>query len=134
MVAILLMATVTAIPASAANYTNSTTVSSSSRFKSEWEKTRTYKVGSTVIAYMVYGYDTDYINEDYVWTKATGCYSTAMVKRNYYDTGYQAGTQKGKNVYSKIEVKHVTYNVSYKIKLSTTYSNVTYTTASSSVK
>lgn len=109
MVALVLMATVAAIPAAAAGYTSSAYVGSSSRFTSEWEKTRTYKVGTNIIAYMIYGFDKDYIYEDYVWTKATECYSTAMVRRDGYETDYCKGQQKGKNVYSKIEVIHKTY-------------------------
>ena len=132
--ALALVFAVTAIPADAADYTNYAYVKGSSKFSSEWEKTRTYKVGSTTVAYMIYGYDTDWINEDYVWTKSTESYSTAMVKRDGYDTSYCKGSQKGKNVYSKIEVTHKTYYVYYKVKLSATYSGISYTTASSTVK
>lgn len=131
---IVLMASIVVMPASAAGYTDTASVRNSGGFSSEWEKTKTYKVGSTVIAYMTYGYDKDWINEDYVWTKSTECYSTAKVFRDGYDTSYCSGSQKGKNTYSKIEVTHRTYYVDYKIDLSATYSNVTSTTASSSVK
>lgn len=133
---IALMTSLIVMPASAATsgYTNTVSVRSSSSFTSEWEKTRTYKVGSTEIGHMIYGYDTDWINEDYVWTKATECYSTAKVYRDGYDTSYCTGSQKAKGTYSKIEVTHKTYYVKYQIELSATYSNVTYTTATSSVK
>lgn len=106
------------------------------RIYEEDKKPRTYKVGSTVVAYMIFGYDKDWIFEDYVWTKATQCYSTAMVYRNGYDTGwnYCTGSEAGKNSYSTIEVTHQTYLVYYKMQLSASYSNVTYTTAASSVK
>jgi len=131
-----LMLSAIVVPASAAGYSNSASETSSSSFTSEWEKTRTYKVGSTVVAYMIFGYDKDWIFEDYVWTKATQCYSTAMVYRNGYDTGwnYCTGSEAGKNSYSTIEVTHQTYLVYYKMQLSASYSNVTYTTAASSVK
>ena len=128
------MASIVVMPASAAGYTDKASVRNSGGFSSEWEKTKTYKVGSTTIAYMIYGYDKDWINEDYVWTKATECYSTAKVFRDGHDTSYCSGPQKGKNTYSKIEVKHQTYYVDYRIDLSATYSNVKSTTASSSVK
>ena len=131
---LMLMATVTIVPAAAAGYTDYAYVGTSSSFNSEWEKTRTYNVGSTTVAYMVFGYDTDWIKEDYVWTKATECYSTAMVKRGGHDTSYCEGTEQGQNVYSKIEVTHKTYYVYYKIDLSATYSNVSHTTATSSIK
>lgn len=136
MLVIALMISIAVVPASAAGYTDSTSVSGSSGFTSEWEKTRTYKSGSTIIGYMIYGYDTDWIYEDYVWTKATECYSTAMVYRDGYDTGwdYCTGPEADKNTYSKIEVTHRTYYVYYKMELSASYSGVTYTTAASSVK
>lgn len=133
---VVLMTSIFVMPASAAGYTNSTSETSSSSFTSEWEKTRTYKVGSTVIGYMIFGYDTDWVYEDYVWTKATECYSTAMVYRSGYDSNWEycTGTEQAKNTYSKIEVTHQTYYVYYKMKLSASYSGVTYTTAASSVK
>ena len=133
---IVIMATIMVLPASAAGYSNNASVRSSSTFNSEWEKTRTYKVGSDTIGTMIYGYDTDWINEDYVWTKATECHSTAMVYRDGYDAdwSYCAGPEKGRNTYSKIEVTHRTYYVYYKMKFSASYSNVSYTTATSSVK
>lgn len=83
---------------------------------------------------MVYGYDTYLTKEDYVWAKATECYSTAMVKRSGYETSYTEGPEKGKGKYSKIEVTHQTYYVYYKINLSASYSGVTYTTVASAVK
>lgn len=123
-----------ALDAYAAGYTNRVSVRSSKLFHSEWERTRTYRVGSTTIASMVYGYDTDFIDEDYAWTKSKECYSTAMVKRDGYDTSYLYGSQKGKNIYSKVEVTHETYYVSYGINLTATYRDVSYSTIESSVK
>lgn len=132
--AVVMAGSIAAFPASAAGYTNYTSIRNSSGFGSAWEKTRTYKKGSTTIGYMVYGYNTDWIKEDYVWTKATECYSTAMVYRDGYDTKYCEGPEKGKNIYSKIEVTHRTYYVNYKVEFSASYSGVTYTTSSSSIK
>lgn len=139
MLLVVVMATansVMPVKAASTGYYDSTNVSGASKFTSEWEMTRTYKIGSTTIGYMIYGYDTDWINEDYVWTKATECYSKAMVYRNGYDSNwdYCEGSEKGKNSYSKIEVTHRTYYVYYKMYLSASYSGVSYTTASSSVK
>lgn len=132
--AIVLATTATAFPVSAAGYTNSASVRNSKSFTSEWEKTRTFKSNSQTIGYMIYGFDKDWINEDYAWTKGTECYSTAMLKRDGYDTSYCKGSQKGKNKYSKIEVTHKVYYMYYKINLSASYTGVTYTTSSSSVK
>ena len=132
--AIMMAVITTALPVSAAGYANTASTRGSGSFTSEWEKTRTYKYNSKTIAYMIYGFDKDFINEDYVWTKSTECYSTAMLKRDGHDTSYCKGSQKGKNKYSKIEVTHKTYYVYYKMSLSASYKGVTYTTASSNVK
>lgn len=121
-------------PAFAVGYSNDAYVGTASRFSSEWEHTRTYKVGSTIIAYMIYGFDTDWVKEDYVWTKSKECYSTAKVRRKGYELKYCEGPEKGRNEYSKIEVAHKTYYVFYRIELSATYSGVVCTVASSSVK
>ena len=108
--------------------------SGSSNFKKAWENTTTYKVGNEVVGYMVWGYDTYMINEDYVWTKATQCYSTPSIFREGHDTAWKVGSEKGKNKYSKYEITHKTYNVKYKITFSSTYSNMKNSTTTSSVK
>ena len=128
------IAAVTATPVDVAAYTDYDYVGDSSSFTSEWERTRTYKVNSKIIGYMVYGFDIDWINEHYVCTKATDCYSKAMVKRSGYETTFSEGAQKEKDQYSKIEVAHKTYYVYYKTEFSASYSGVTYSTGSSSVK
>jgi|GEM_PF-2284716 len=124
------------LPVQASGYYDYVNVKGQYRFKTEWEYTVTYKVDSTTIAYMTYGYDVDWIDEDYVWTKSLECYSSAWVYRDGYDTGYQyiGSEEKEKNVYSKIEVTHKTYNVYYKIKLSATYQNVTHSSKKTSIK
>lgn len=131
--AVLMLVGTFATSASAA-WTNTRSMSGSSRFKSDWEKTTTYKVGTTTIGKMIYGYDTAWINEDYVWTKGYECETTAKVKRMYYDNSYISDSKAAKNKYSKIEVTHKTYYVLYQIKFEATYGNVTYSTATSSVK
>lgn len=133
---IVLTISILIVPASANGYTGTTSESGASRFTSEWEKTRTYKVGSAVIGHMVYGFDKDWIHEDYVWTIATQCYSTALVLRSSFDPSYCSGPEKERNVYSKIEVTHKTHSVAYRIDFSSsyTYSSVTYTTTASHVK
>lgn len=114
--------------------THTKTKSGSSNFTKEWENLTTYKVGNTVVGHMVWGYNTYMINEDYVWTKATECYSTPSIYREGYDTAWKVGSEKGKNVYSKYEITHKTYNVKYRIKFSSTYSNMTNSTTPSSIK
>lgn len=133
---IVLTVSILIVPASAAGYSRMESIGGSSNFSSEWEKTNTYKIGNTVIGHMIYGFDKDWIHEDYVWTKATECYSTAKVYRSYFDTYYNSGKEVGRNAYSKIEVTHKTYSVSYRIDFSASYthSSVTCTTAASHVK
>lgn len=125
-----------AFPSNASGYTNNTSERDPKKFTAEWEKTRTYKVGSNVIGYMTYGYDLAGADEDYVWTKSTECYSTSMVYRDGYDTdlSYICGPEKGKDKYSKIEVRHKTYYVYYKVMFSVAYTGVTYTTSITNIK
>ena len=105
--------------------TRTKTVVGSSYFTNdEWEYTIEYKMGTTIVGKLVYGYDTNAIDEDYAWTQSYEAYSTAMVKRNYYDQDYSTATEKGKNEYSKIEVRHITYSVSYRVMFSATYSEM----------
>jgi hypothetical protein len=130
-----MMMAITVTPMSAyAAYTDTTSVSGSSKFNNEWEKTTTYTVDDTVIGYRTYGYDMAAINEDYCWTKGTECNTTASLKRNSYDTSYQSGSSKSAGSYSKIEVQHQTYDVTYKIKFASSYSDVESSTATSAIK
>jgi hypothetical protein len=63
------------VPVSAAGYSDTASVRKSDGFSTAWEKTKTYMVGSDIIGYMIYGYNTDWINEDYVWTMGKECAS-----------------------------------------------------------
>lgn len=103
-------------------------------FVDEWENTVTYYYNNLAVAKKVYGYDTDGANEDYVWTKSfvSSSNSQAKVRRYYYapDNGnYISGPVKGVNKYSKIEVRHKSDYVIYRIELDNelfTYSNISY--------
>lgn len=97
----------------------------SSNFNDEWEKTTTYYVGETKVGYMIWGFDKDWIHEDYVWTVGYECSTQAAVKRNYYDTDYISGGWAQAYFYSQEEVTHQTYSVSYKITFSATYTGLT---------
>ena len=101
------------------------TVDSSSKFNNDWEEKIVYYSNGSAIGRMVYGYDTFMVKEDYTWTMAYQCYSTAKVKRQYVDTSAHNGTQTGKNQYSTIEVVHQSYCVTYGISFSVDYNNVT---------
>lgn len=102
-----------------------TSVNSASKFSKNWEETICYYTNGVAIGKMVYGYDTNWTKEDYTWTIAYQCYSTAKVKRQYVDTSAHNGSQAGKNAYSTIEVEHQSYYVTYGINFSADYSNVT---------
>lgn len=122
------------VPVSAAGYSDTASVRKSDGFSTAWEKTKTYMVGSDIIGYMIYGYNTDWINEDYVWTMGKECCSTASVFRDGYDSTDCSGFEAAKDSYSKIEVTHKTYYVYYKVKFSASYSKVTSFTMTSNVK
>ena len=111
-----------------------TSVNKSSAFKTDWEKTTTYKIDEKTIGLMVYGFDTAYVDEDYTWTMAKECYSIAKIKRNTIDSKAKNGPEKGKNIYSKVEVKHLNNSIVYGIKFSVDYSGVTSKTGYSAVK
>ena len=129
-----IMASVFTLPASAATV-KTKHVSNSSGFDNEWENTTTYKQNNVKIGIMIYGFDKDWINEDYVWTKGDECNTTAAIKRDGYDTVYKSGSSAGIGKYSKIEINHKTYNVYYKITFSATYvGTITESTVASHVK
>lgn len=94
-------------------------------FTYEWEKTVTYRVSNKDIGTMTYGFDMDWFNEDYVWTKGTECETTAMLQRLNNDISYISGSKAKKGSYSKVEQNHQSYSVNYKIRFEFTYSNVT---------
>lgn len=108
----------------------------SSYFNNEWEFTTYYYVnnGSVLIGYLTWGYDTDWVNEDYAWSTGREAGSQSFVKRNYYDTSYQPGTWQMALLWSKCEITHATYNVSYKVTFDATYSGITSTTTTSNFK
>lgn len=110
--------------------------SGSSKFDSEWEKTTTYKISGTKIGHMIWGFDKDYINEDYVWSVGTECSTQPAVFRNGHDSSYVTGTWGQAYLYGKIEVQHQTYYVNYRMKFATTYDtgSISSRTTSSSVK
>ena len=106
--------------------TKSTRVSSSSKFNDDWELTIKYKLSDgTFVGQMVFGYDTFLVNEDYTWTAAEECYSIAQIKRNTVDTSFISGYEAGKKVYSTVEVRHVNYDITYQIRFSATYGELT---------
>lgn len=70
---------------------------------------------TSLVATMIYGYDTVGINEDYTWTQSLS-YSNQAIVHN--DKGTFKGTTKKGATYSKIEVTHKGTDQYYKIVLS----------------
>lgn len=111
-------------------------ISGFSYFNKPWEKTVTYWLRSNkkVIGTMTYGYETDWIKEDYVWTKSNEGYTLAEIQRKYYDEELQYGSVAGMNKYSKVEVAHKVSGVKYQIKFFATYGSIDDRTTESSIK
>lgn len=133
------IASTLALPAKASYYPTAVEKRGISYFKDdvEWEKTRKYYKGSTLIGTMIYGFDTDWTDEDYCWTKATECYSTSRILRDGYDVAWQEDEPDvGKNSWSETEIKHRTYYVKYQMKFSASYtgSSISYSESNSTTK
>ena len=131
---ILSMFTASAIPAYATTVAERF-IGVSTMFDDEWEQTAHYsqKSSGRSIGKMVYGYDTDWINEDYVWTWGYESETTALLKRDGYDETYQSGSKAASTSYSKCERNHKSYRVYYLIRFEVTYGETTNTITSSSV-
>ena len=95
-------------------------------FTKNWERCVTYKVGSTQVGMMAYGFDTDFFDEDYSWTMGYQCDTKAGVKRGNASTSWNS-SYSGTNEWSKEEVNHNTSDVKYYIRLRPTYTNLTQT-------
>lgn len=106
-------------------YEDSLTVSGKGSFSSAWEYSYEVHYGmdeettQLELAIIAVGYDTDWINEDYTWTKATipgfGVYSKAGVRKS---GNWNYGSWKGLGTWSKVEVQHKS-NPAYKITIGT---------------
>ena len=88
----------------------------------------------TNIGKLVFGYDTDWYNEDYAWSMGTECNTKAAIRRMNVDTHFYYGSEKAKNKYSKYEVRHNGDYVFYAIVWSCTYGDTTSSSSPSSVK
>lgn len=104
------------------------------RFTYEWEHTRYFYVDGVIKARLVYGYDTDWINEDYAWSKGENKQTKAGLKRandnsgNSYDTEFTWSDYAAKGTYSKCDLTHTRDNVYYKCTINYDYEGVgTYT-------
>lgn len=57
----------------------------------EWERTLTCLNGDDEIGIMVYGFDMDWINEDYTWTMGYDCRTKACVKKGLMSQAHGLG-------------------------------------------
>ena len=113
-----------AVTASAAFYTiDRRHVYDVERFQDEeWEHTRHYISDGEYIGRLVYGYDTDYVDEDYAWAYGASCNSQAIIEAGSEEYYADPAVQ---NYYSKVQVTHDENDVYYYFRLSVNYSNVT---------
>lgn len=97
-------------------------------FSGEWENTVFYRAYSPLTmknyntAKMVYGYDTDFINEDYCWTYGYDqCTQASITNGN----GTHAKSSANVGRWSKLEVRHKSADegVTYRIWLENGYSS-----------
>ena len=72
-------------------------------FESEWEVTKEFYYNDVYIGVITYGYDTDWIKEDYTWVNADLYTHYASVDN---DKGLYKSGDKLKTVWAKIEITH----------------------------
>lgn len=121
--AIMMAASISTMGAGA---TDKNTTSKGQNFTKRWEYSITYKSANKQVGMMAYGYDTDWFDEDYSWTKGYESDSKAGVKRGG-DSAVNWNSYASMNNWSKEEVNHNTSDVKYYIRLRPTYTGLTQT-------
>lgn len=104
------------MPASAAGILEVGVIGGESAFDDSWELSVDVSYNGTDIGVMVYGFDTAWVNEDYVWTKSYVGTSKAGLYRYGKDSSINWGSEKGAKIFSKSEAQHKTntvYNYAY---------------------
>lgn len=102
---------------------------SATSFPKKWEKTTHFYISVsgyelTEIGTMVWGYNTFLFNEDYCNTVGwEHNKSTAKLKRVGYDNDFVSGGTAVTTATSRIEIRHKTSSVIYRITLSGNYNN-----------
>lgn len=94
------------------------TVTGDDKFTGEWEYSLTFTYRGMANWTMYYGYDTDWIHEDYTWTISSTGTSQSFVFREGYDSEPCDGPVKNAGKYSKIEVTHRKSTVKYSCSFS----------------
>lgn len=105
-----------AMSASAAGVLEIGVTGGESAFEDAWELSVDVSSNGKKIGVMVYGFNTAWIDEDYVWTKSVTGTSKAGVYRSGMDSSINWGTEKNAGTFSKSEVTHKTntvYNYAY---------------------
>ena len=116
-VAIALVASILVLPASAAT---TSSVRQAYTFNNEWERTVFFRFRPTNadLGSMTYGYDTDWIHEDYVWATGLECKVQGWIFRVDYDTYWQSdGKSSGAGERSETEITHRSASTSVKYKM-----------------
>ena len=92
-------------------------------FKSAWERTAIYTLSDSgaEIGLLVFGLDTDFLDEDYAWSYGSQCDTRAGVRRMNYDEGYNRSSWKTRGNWSKVEVWHRVSYVRYNIEWQADY-------------
>jgi len=108
------------------------TVSNYYKFNVEWELTREYYYKGECVVTMVYGYDTDFVDEDYTWVISTKSRYQAALSN---DNGNKTGSVKSVgDPWSKVEVTHKGKYITYSFWLNNSYSSLKATERESSYK
>lgn len=112
--------------ATAANAKITTLKPAGVSFSSEWEKTSTvYGYGNLEIGKLCIGYDTDYINEDYVWTDSYVYNHYSYINNAIAERTSSMATTSN---WAKVEVTHYsdfpTYGIIFKDALSNDANNM----------
>ena len=78
----------------------------------EWEYTFTVYCNSVNVGRMIYGFDTDFFNEDYVWSICNTGNAKSYLERVDYDEG-EWSSYKSVGNYAKLEKTHKSATVIY---------------------
>lgn len=114
----------TAMTASAYTERQRTVFESPNIFTNEWETRIDYalKSNGTKIGELIYGYNKNWVDEDYAWSKGLQCRSQAGIQRiTIDDYCIFADGYADVNKYSKKEVRHLNKRVNYRVRFESDY-------------
>lgn len=102
-----------ATPASAVAVVAREKTGAATTFDNSWEFSVDVTCLGIDVGVLIYGFNTAWIDEDYVWTKAFVGTSQAAICRVGKDSAEIYGSEARADAYSKIEVSHKTNTVQY---------------------